>query len=226
MRRSGMRRPAVAAAALVAFGCLSCSAPTETGAGPTSQGEPVPSSTAPSGPSSAAVPGAGLTTAADTFGPACSLFPAGDEPGSLQAMSPQPVATAVSANPVLTILTQAVGAVPGLVDALNAAPALTVFAPSDAAFVTFQEEQGEQGYAALLADPQQIGNLLGYHVSATRYDRAGLVQAGTVATMNGTVQVADAGDTITVNGASVVCGNVPTANATVFVIDTVLTPPT
>jgi uncharacterized surface protein with fasciclin (FAS1) repeats len=46
-----------------------------------------------------------------------------------------------------------------------------------------------------------------------------------VTTVNGAeLTVATAGDTITVNGANVICGNVQTANATVHIIDTVLVP--
>ena len=77
----------------------------------------------------------------------------------------------------------------------------------------------------MLANPQALGAILNYHVSMTRYDRDGLVQVGTVPTTGGTVQVAPAGDTITANGATVLCGNIPTSNATVFVIDRVLMPP-
>ncbi|MDX1450004.1 MAG: fasciclin domain-containing protein, partial [Acidimicrobiia bacterium] len=38
------------------------------------------------------------------------------------------------------------------------------------------------------------------------------------------LQIETSGDTITVNGANVICGNVQTANATVHIIDTVLVP--
>ena len=41
-----------------------------------------------------------------------------------------------------------------------------------------------------------------------------------------TVKPADMGGTYTANDAHVVCGNVQTANATVYIIDTVLMPPT
>jgi uncharacterized surface protein with fasciclin (FAS1) repeats len=40
----------------------------------------------------------------------------------------------------------------------------------------------------------------------------------------GTVTAAGSGTSFTVNGAKVVCGNVQTANATVYIIDTVLMP--
>jgi uncharacterized surface protein with fasciclin (FAS1) repeats len=40
----------------------------------------------------------------------------------------------------------------------------------------------------------------------------------------GTVKVTGSGDNLKVNGANVVCGNVKTANATVYLIDAVMMP--
>ena len=40
----------------------------------------------------------------------------------------------------------------------------------------------------------------------------------------GTVKVTGSGDNLKVNGANVICGGVNTANATVYLIDAVLTP--
>lgn len=187
--------------------------------------EPAPETTQTSPATSSPAGGGGITTPEDTFGPACDDLPQGNAPGSLNAMGPQPVATAASTNPLLTTLVQAVGRVPGLADTLNSQPALTVFAPANDAFTALEAQLGEEQYQALLNNPQQLGSVLGYHVSQTRYDRDGLLQAGTVQTMGGTLQIAEAADTITVNGATVLCGNIPTANATVFVIDQVLMPP-
>ncbi len=186
---------------------------------------PAPQTTQTSPATTSPAGGGGVTTPEDTFGPACDELPQGNQPGSLNAMGPQPVATAASTNPMLTTLVQAIGRVPGLADTLNSQPALTVFAPTNDAFTALEVQLGQEQYQALLNNPQQLGAILGYHVSQTRYDRDGLVQASTVQTMGGTVQIAEAGDSVTVNGASVLCGNIPTANATVFVIDQVLMPP-
>ncbi|AOS61312.1 fasciclin domain-containing protein [Actinoalloteichus hymeniacidonis] len=165
--------------------------------------------------------GAGVTTPEDTFGPACADLPQGDEPGSLDSMGPQPVADAAGTNPVLTQLVTAVGAVPGLGDTLNGAEALTVFAPADAAF----EELGEEAFNELAADPEALGEILSYHVVGERMDADGIAEAGTLPTLQGgELTIEGEGEDLTVNGAAVACGNIPTANATVFVIDTVLTP--
>ena len=73
----------------------------------------------------------GAATTAD-FGPGCSSVPKSGA-GSFSGMATAPVATAASANPVLSTLVAAVKAA-GLVDTLNSASNITVFAPDNAAF--------------------------------------------------------------------------------------------
>jgi uncharacterized surface protein with fasciclin (FAS1) repeats len=188
-------------------------------------------SSAPAATSAPAAASDGVTTAADTFGPACGQLPQGDAPGSLNAMGPTPVATAASTNPLLTTLVSAVGAVPGLAQTLNQLKGITVFAPYNPAFDEAKKTLGEQKFDALLKNPTGLGALLSYHVVPKRYDAAGLVAAGTTTELAGG-DVKIAGDTtsgLTVtdgqgNTAKVLCGNIPTSNATVFVIDKVLMP--
>ena len=82
-------------------------------------------------------------------------------------MTDDPVATAASNNPVLTTLTAAVGAA-GLVDTLNGAEALTVFAPTDCAFAALDPATLE----AALADPSGLlTTVLGFHVIPERLER-------------------------------------------------------
>ena len=184
-----------------------------------------PSATAPSAAAPPSAASDGVTTAADTFGPACSQLPQGDMPGGLTAMGPQPVATAASTNPLLTKLVAAVKAT-NLVDTLNSAPAITVYAPADPAFNAL----GDTTVNALLKDPAKLSPILQYHVVGKRYDKDGLVAAGTTTQLaGGTVTVKAAGDGLTLTDgtnqtATVLCGNIPTKNATVFVIDKVLMP--
>ncbi|NYI90099.1 putative surface protein with fasciclin (FAS1) repeats [Amycolatopsis endophytica] len=168
--------------------------------------------------------GTGVTTNADVFGPACGQLPQGNEPGSLDSMGPQPVASAASTNPLLTKLVAAVQAT-NLVDTLNSQEAITVFAPADAAF----DKLGEAKFTELAQNPSQLAPILQYHVVPQRYDAQGLQGAGSVETLNtdgGPVKIEGSGENMTVNGAKVLCGNIPTKNATVFVIDNVLTPGT
>ncbi len=190
---------------------------------------------APAAAPSAAAPSAaaasnGVTTNDDVFGPACNMLPQGSAPGSLDDMGPQPVASAASTNPLLTTLVTAVGAVPGLADTLNSQKAITVYAPFNGAFDEVKTTVGDEAFTALLNNPQQLGALLSYHVVPERLDAAGLVDMGTTTQLaGGDVKVGGSADapTLTSGGgteASVLCGNIPTSNATVFVIDKVLMP--
>lgn len=172
----------------------------------------------------------GVTTNADVFGPACSQLPQGNEPGSLDSMGPQPVATAASTNPLLTTLVTAVGKVPGLADTLNQQKGITVFAPANDAFTAVQKQLGEQKFNALLADTTALQGLLSYHVTPERLDAAGIVGKKTLTELaGGDLTIGGTAEAPTVtdgqgNTANILCGNIPTANATVFVIDKVLMP--
>ncbi|WP_245780277.1 fasciclin domain-containing protein [Actinopolyspora lacussalsi] len=168
----------------------------------------------------------GVTTVDDIYGPAASKVPTdpGNE-GSAKGMVDDPVGTAASNNPLLTSLTKAVQTA-GLVDTLNKSDAsYTVFAPANSAF----EKLDPATLEALLDDPakkEQLTNILTYHVVPERMNAEELGNAGEVETVNGkTVPISGSGENIKIDGANVQVGNVPTANATVFVIDEVLMPP-
>jgi uncharacterized surface protein with fasciclin (FAS1) repeats len=141
-----------------------------------------------------------------------------------------PVGTAASHNPLLTTLTKAATAA-NLVDTLNSAPAITVFAPADPAFATLETQHpgitNQLTTAPDVTSPtSQLAKILTYHVVGTRYDAAGLVQAGTLTSLEGAkLTIGGTPAAPTVNGAPVLCGNIPTKNATVFVIGQVLSPP-
>jgi transforming growth factor-beta-induced protein len=148
----------------------------------------------------------------------------GAEAGTLEGMADDPVATAASSNPVLTTLVAAVKAA-GLVDTLNSADKLTVFAPTDCAFAKLDPAT----LKAALADPTGLlTTVLGYHVIAgQRLSAADLAKVTELDTFTGEkLPVSVSGDTITVGGQSmVIVGDIQTANATVFLIDTVMIPP-
>jgi len=156
------------------------------------------------------------------FGSACSEVPS-DGDGSFEGMMTVPVATAASANPLLTTLVQDVE-LAGLFDTLNTAPDLTVFAPTNAAFDAVAAADPE-GVAAMMADPTgALADLLTYHVVEGQIPPGEL--AGDHTTLNGaTLTVEGSGEAFTVNGsAMVVCGDVHTDNATVYIVDSVLMP--
>ncbi len=155
---------------------------------------------------------------AETFGPGCSSIPA-DGAGSFNGMATEPVATAASANPLLETLVAAVDAA-GLVDTLNSADGITVFAPINDAFAAFPKKD----LNALLKDKKTLTAVLTHHVVGGQMGPDKL--AGEFETLNGDMlTVEGSGEEFTVDGnAAVLCGNIQTANATVYVIDSVLMP--
>ena len=164
--------------------------------------------------------GAGSSASAmSDFGPACSSVPKTGA-GSFTGMASAPVATAASANPVLSTLVTAVKKA-GLVDTLNAANGITVFAPDNSAFAKIPSSTLD----SVLANKGELTKILTYHVVSGRYTPAQLASGKTLKTLEGgTVITAMSGGTYTVNGAEVVCGYVQTANATVYIIGSVLMP--
>ncbi|HEU4423448.1 MAG TPA: fasciclin domain-containing protein [Pilimelia sp.] len=173
---------------------------------------------AASPPTAAPATTAPPTTPAAPFGPACAGLPSSG-PGSLSAVADEPVATAAAQSPALSTLVTAVTKA-GLVDTLNGAQNITVFAPTNDAFAKIPKATLNQ----VLADQQALTNILKYHVVGQRSGPAEL-DAGTLTTLQGgTIRTAKAGDTYTANDARVLCGDIQTRNATVHLIDTVLMP--
>jgi uncharacterized surface protein with fasciclin (FAS1) repeats len=154
------------------------------------------------------------------FGPGCSAVPADPtNAGSFEAMGKVPVATAASGNPLLSTLVTAVKKA-GLVDSLNSADGITVFAPTNDAFGKIPKADLDK----VLADKKTLTSVLTYHVVPEKLTPADL--AGTHKTLEGgDLTVTGSGEDFMVGGAaSVVCGNVQTANANVYIIDSVLMP--
>ena len=154
-------------------------------------------------------------------GPACAAVPT-DGAGSFDGMAQDPAATAASNNPELSTLVTAVTEA-GLVDTLNGEGPFTIFAPANAAFAKIPEAD----LNAVLADKAQLTEILTYHVVAgEKMSSKDLIDAGTVETVQGgELTITDEGGTLTVNGSAAgVCVDVPTANATVHIIDAVLMP--
>jgi uncharacterized surface protein with fasciclin (FAS1) repeats len=194
----------------VSLGAAACSSTSSTAAAPAQSAS---SSAAPAASSSP-------STAAMDFGPACSTVPKSGA-GSFSGMATAPVATAASANPVLSTLVTAVKKA-GLVDTLNSASNITVFAPDNAAFAKLPKATLDK----VLADKAELTKILTYHVASGRQTPTELAAGTGIRTLEGgMVTPAVTNGSYTVNQAHVVCGNVQTANATVYIIDTVLMPP-
>ena len=215
MKRSSLPKASgLAALALtMSFGLAAC--------GGDANSEPAASETKASAPAkeSAASEPMADDAGADTFGPGCSAIPTTGD-GSFNGMATAPVATAASANPLLTTLVAAVTKAK-LVDTLNSAEDITVFAPTDDAFAKIPKKT----LNAVLKDKATLTKILTHHVVAGQLGPDEL--AGEHETLAGDMlMVEGSGEEFTVAGdnAAVLCGNIPTANATVYVVDTVLMP--
>ena len=149
----------------------------------------------------------------------CDRIPA-TGPGSIDGMASAPVATAVAHNPLLTELARAIRKA-GLTGELNSATAITVFAPEDAAFTAM----GRGNLTTLLADKHDLAKTLKYQVVSGRQTPADLATGKHLTTLLGTVIVpVKKRSDYRVNEAQVVCGNIQTANATIYIVSKVLVP--
>jgi uncharacterized surface protein with fasciclin (FAS1) repeats len=220
MQNLQYKTAAVAALAVVAATALSACSSDTANSSPS-----MPSITVAAAPMKNAPAAGPSDPAADLVGPGCAAYaqkvPTG--PGSVAGMAQDPVAVAASNNPLLTTLTAAVSGKlnpnVNLVDTLDGGE-FTVFAPTDAAFAKIDPAT----INALKTDSATLTKILTYHVVPGQVSPGKV--AGTHQTVEGaTVSVTGSGNDLKVNGASVVCGGVHTANATVYLIDTVLMPP-
>jgi uncharacterized surface protein with fasciclin (FAS1) repeats len=208
-------------AAMAVLGLSACSNDNSTSA--SSSSEATTSAEATS--SAPAMTPAAADPAANLIGAGCAAYakqvPEG--PGSVAGMAQDPVTVAASNNPMLKTLTQALSGKlnpnVNLIDTLNGGE-FTVFAPTDDAFAKIDPATIEK----LKTDSDLLTSILTYHVVPGQASPAKVV--GTHKTVQGAdVTVTGEGNALKVNDAGLVCGGVSTANAQVYMIDTVLMPP-
>jgi uncharacterized surface protein with fasciclin (FAS1) repeats len=215
---------AVVSALTLTAACGSDSSTTAAGSSDTA------SSAAPSTPeSSMAAPesSAAADPAADLVGPGCADYAkqVPDGEGSVAGMAADPVAAAAGNNPILKTLTATVSGKfnpkVNLVDTLNGGE-FTVFAPVDSAFAKLPKAT-----LKLLATPKgakTLQTVLTYHVVPSQMLPDEIAGQDLETVQGGSVKVTGSGDNLKVNDANVICGGVHTANATVYLIDSVLMP--
>jgi len=231
MKLTPVKSAAAAVCALGLLAAVGCSSDDADASGSGSADSPSQSTDQAAGDSMSNDDMAGDGMGDDAADPATALVGPGcadyaeevpDGAGSVAGMAKDPVATAASNNPLLTTLVAAVSGQLNpdvdLVDTLNGGE-FTVFAPVDGAFA----ELPEKTVAQLGKDADLLSTILTYHVVEGQLTPDEVV--GTQTTLQGDpVEVTKSGDSLMVNDASVVCGGVQTANATVYLIDGVLTP--
>ncbi|MFF3262386.1 fasciclin domain-containing protein [Streptomyces sp. NPDC002932] len=208
-----IRRAAVAvsAAAVLPLALTACSSDSKDSAS---------GSTASSAKASASASAGDSMNMDKPFGPGCASVPKSGS-GSFDGMAKDPVATAASHNPALSTLVTAVKKA-GLVDTLNNAQNITVFAPTNDAFAKVPKADLDK----LLADKAALTKVLTYHVVGEKLAPKQLDKGSFETLEKGKLMTSGSNMEYTVNDSSkVVCGNVPTANATVYIVDSVLMPP-
>lgn len=209
LTRNGGIAAAAIALSLTLAACGQNDEPTSASSDETSQ---APDMTEESTPAEA-------SAADQVFGDGCAAVPT-DGAGSFDGMVMDPVATAASNNPLLSTLVEAVG-VADLGGTLNDAPELTVFAPVNDAFAAIPPAD----LKGILADKALLSKILTHHVVGGKLDPTAVAGEQESLNMdNLTIEGDENGMTVsdgTVT-ANVICGNVPTANATVYIIDAVL----
>ena len=152
------------------------------------------------------------------FGPECSMVP-DTGMGSFHSMSMEPVVTAARHNRLITTFAADVTKA-GLTSDLNNMHAFTVFAPANSAFSKMPSTD-----MTMLHNHAELAKILKYHVVSGRVKPQDLAGGTTLKTLEGdTLKVAKMGPVYEVNNAHVICGNIQTANATVYVISKVLIP--
>lgn len=220
IKRTTLSVAGIAAAALLSLTACGGS----TTAAPSSSAPDSSPSKSSMAPSTSASSAAAMDPAANLVGSGCAAYAAQvpDGAGSVSGMALDPVAVAASNNPILTTLTAAVSGKLNpkvdLVDTLNGGE-FTVFAPTDDAFKKIDAATIE----TLKTDDALLSKILTYHVVQGKISPDKIV--GTHKTVQGgSVTVTGAKDALKVDAANVVCGGVMTANATVYMIDSVLMP--
>jgi uncharacterized surface protein with fasciclin (FAS1) repeats len=208
----------VGLAAIAAVGFSACSS-NKTGSAEKTSATPAMSTMAPASTSAMTSPAANL------IGSGCADYAAQhpNGPASVAGMAGDPVATAASNNPMLSTLTAALSGKlnPGvnLVDTLNSGQ-YTVFAPTNAAFDKLPASTIDE----LKTNSDMLKSILTYHVVQGQAS-PNMVDGAHKTLQGADLNVAGLGNGLKVNDAGLVCGGVHTANATVYMIDTVLTPP-
>ncbi|MFF9087204.1 fasciclin domain-containing protein [Streptomyces sp. NPDC014991] len=150
-----------------------------------------------------------------TFGPDCSSL------NQKASTAKDKVTEAAAAYPQLSQLVAAVVRA-RLNGTLDGKPDITVFAPNQQAFQKVSVSQ----LSSLLSNEGQLKKVLTYHVVDKQITPDELSKGSFTTVEGGKLTTSGSGTDFKVNGnAKIVCGNIKAANATIYVIDAVLQPP-
>jgi len=153
------------------------------------------------------------------IGAGCGLIPAHGS-GSFEAMRALRAFTAASRNPHLSVFSSAIRTT-GLRGKLNTMRSFTLFIPVNRAFAELSSTQ-----LSFLHDPARLADVVRHQVVPRAITPAQIARGGSVVTLSGArLALARQGRAYRVSRATVLCGNIKTANGTLYVIDKVLLPP-
>ena len=215
-RRAAAMPLAAVAIAVTAAACGSAASSTSS---PAAAASATSSSAAPATSASAtASPSESMNEAAATIGNDCGMIPASGM-GSMHGMSMDPVVVAVSHDPLTTTLAAEIKKA-DLTGALDSAKDITVFAPDNQAFAKLSAHD-----MSMMSGMAELGKILKYHVVSGTVTPAELAHGMTLTSLEGSpLKTSKMGSVYEVENAAVTCGNLHTANATVYIINTVLMP--
>jgi uncharacterized surface protein with fasciclin (FAS1) repeats len=161
---------------------------------------------------------AGPAAVVAAFGSDCAMIPASGV-GSLHSMSMEPVLQAAAHNPLLTTFA-ADATTAGLASELDTMHGITVFAPANDAFAHLPVAE-----TSMMRSGAELAKILKYHVVDGHITPTEFQAGMTPKTLEGdTVELSKMGAVYEVNKADVICGNIQTANATIYILNAVLTP--
>ncbi|MDX2437747.1 MAG: fasciclin domain-containing protein [Acidobacteriota bacterium] len=150
----------------------------------------------------------------------CGKCGVGDEHShASEASNNDIVAVAISAGSFNTLVAAVQAA--GLVETLQSDGPFTVFAPTDEAFAKLPAGTVEN----LIANPDQLKQILLYHVVSGKVTAGDVVKLSDAATAEGSdVMIKVNGNGVMINNANVIQTDVMASNGIIHVIDTVLIP--
>jgi uncharacterized surface protein with fasciclin (FAS1) repeats len=164
-------------------------------------------------------PGGAPSTTASRIGADCGILPATGN-GTLHRMSTERAISAASSNPQLSLFTAAVRTA-GLDKSLNARRSFTLIVPVNSAFASLSNTQ-----IIHLHNSGELVKIIKYHTLRVQIGPKQFASGARPVTLQGNhLTLSKSGSVYKVNGASVLCGNIKTANATVYIVSKVLLPP-
>lgn len=139
---------------------------------------------------------------------------------SLAPASPADIVTTASRAANLSTLVRAIEAA-GLSETLRGDGPFTLLAPEDAAFAALPAGAVD----ALIASPEALQRLLGYHLLAGRSGTADLKNGNLASVEGANLRVKIEGTSVTINDANVVSADLVATNGVIHVLGAVLLPP-